>query len=113
MAGTLSYPLYQLIFFEEKPDRKAVIPLKNLKDGITKITKQEFFIYKAADQITVFDAHCTHMGCILNFDGQHNVFNCPCHSSRFSISGVRLRGPAKRSLDTIIYKIKNKTLYIG
>ena len=113
VAGTFSYPLYKFTFFNEKPNRKASVVLKDISDGITKITKQEYFIYKVANKITVFDAHCTHMGCIINFDKQHKVFNCPCHKSRFSIEGMRLRGPAKRNLDTISYKIQNKTLYIG
>jgi len=113
VAGTLSCPLYKFTNFNEKPNRKTLIALKDISDGITKITKQEYFVYKIANKITVFDAHCTHMGCIINFDKQHKVFNCPCHKSRFSIEGVRLRGPAKRNLDTISYKIRNNTLYIG
>ncbi|MDX1809298.1 MAG: ubiquinol-cytochrome c reductase iron-sulfur subunit [Sulfurospirillaceae bacterium] len=113
VAGAFSYPIYKFTFFDEKPNRKISIALKDISEGITKINKQEYFIHKEADKITVYDAHCTHMGCILNFDKQNKVFNCPCHKSRFSIEGVRLRGPAKRNLDTISYKIKNKTLYIG
>ncbi|WP_331774838.1 QcrA and Rieske domain-containing protein [Sulfurospirillum sp. 1612] len=113
VAGAFSYPLYRFALFSEKPNRKTSIALKDIGEGITKITKQEYFIYKRANKITVFDAHCTHMGCIIHFDSQHKVFNCPCHKSRFSIEGVRLRGPAKRNLDTISYKIQNKTLYIG
>ena len=89
------------------------MPLKKIKEGITLLASQNIYIYKHDTEIKVFDAHCTHMGCIIHFDAQNSVFNCPCHKSRFGIDGSKLRGPAKRDLDTISYKIKNKTLQIG
>ncbi len=89
------------------------MPLKQLKEGITALSPQNIYIFKYGTEIKVFDAHCTHMGCIIHFDRQNSVFNCPCHKSRFDIGGTKLRGPAKRDLDTISYKIKNKTLQIG
>ncbi len=53
------------------------------------------------------------MGCILNYLEEKEEFRCPCHKSRFDKNGKLLRGPAKRDLDKISYKIENKTLYIG
>ena len=113
LAGAFSYPVVKFIFFQEGGRGKFSIPLKDIKDGITKIDKQNVYIYKNHNDIKVYDAHCTHMGCILNYDKNTKLFNCPCHKSRFDITGAKLRGPAKRDLDKIAFKIKNKTLYIG
>ncbi len=88
-----------------------VIPMDEIKNKITK--KNTVLIHKGKEGIKVYDAHCTHMGCILNFDEKKEKFVCPCHSSEFSISGVRLKGPAKRDLDIIEARIENKMLFIG
>ncbi len=111
--ATLCYPVYNFIFFKENGAKEFQLSLKNIKNGITKIKKHDVFIYKHEDKIEVFDAHCTHMGCILNFYKDKNRFICPCHHSQFTIDGFRIKGPAQRDLDKITFKIKNKKLFIG
>lgn len=113
LAGGFTYPVSKFLFFSDNPNIKIVLPLKNINDGITNIQKSQIFVYKKENQIDVYDAHCTHMGCILNFNNKTEQFNCPCHKSRFDIDGTKLKGPAKRDLDKIAFKIKNKTLFIG
>jgi len=113
LVGGFSYPVVKFFLFNDKPEIKMLIPLKELKEGITYIEKSKIFIYKNSQNIDIYNAHCTHMGCILNFNKDTKQFNCPCHKSRFDIDGTRLRGPAKRDLDKIAFKIKNKTLQVG
>jgi len=113
LVGGFSYPISKFLFFSDNPELKFTMALKNINTGITHIQKSQLFIYKQDDMIDIYSAHCTHMGCILNFDDDTKQFNCPCHKSRFDIEGKRLRGPAKRDLDKISFKIKNKTLHVG
>ena len=113
LVGGFSYPLTKFLFFSEKPNRKFSLPIKEIKDGITYLKLSQIFIFKFQDNIKIYDSHCTHMGCILNFNSQTKQFNCPCHKSRFDIDGTKLKGPAKRDLDRVEFKIKNKTLYVG
>jgi glycine/D-amino acid oxidase-like deaminating enzyme/nitrite reductase/ring-hydroxylating ferredoxin subunit len=42
---------------------------------------------------------CTHLGCLLRFNGAETSWDCPCHGSRFSVDGDVLEGPAVRPLD--------------
>jgi len=113
LVGGFTYPLGKFLFFSDNPNQKIVLPLKNINDGITYIQKSQIFIYKKENKLDIYDAHCTHMGCILNFNQAKQQFNCPCHQSRFDIDGTKLRGPANRDLDKIVFKIKSKTLYVG
>ena len=113
LAGGFTYPIGKFIFFSDSPNQKIILPLRNINNGITYLKQKQVFVYRKNDNIDIYDAHCTHMGCILNFNNQTDQFNCPCHKSRFDIDGTKLRGPAKRDLDKIAFKIKNKTLYIG
>ena len=113
MAGVLTYPTGKFIFFSENADQKFWYSLKNIKDGITRIKKHNIFIYKNGQDIKIFDAHCTHMGCILNYYKDKHRFICPCHHSHFTMEGKRIKGPAQRDLDTITFKIKNSKIFIG
>jgi len=41
---------------------------------------------------------CTHMGCLVAFNGVELSWECPCHGSRFDLDGTVLQGPATRPL---------------
>lgn len=110
-VGAFTYPLVKFASFEEIQKISLVISLKEIDNKIIK--KGKVLIHKSEEGITVYDAHCTHMGCILNYDEKKDRFVCPCHNSEFTISGKRLQGPAQRDLDIISSKIENKLLYIG
>lgn len=110
-AGSFLYPLSQFSFFEEKQAISLVVNMEELTHKVTK--KGNVFIKKHNDEISVFDARCTHMGCLLNYSENENAFVCPCHSSKFSLDGTVLKGPAQKKLDTISFKISNKNLLIG
>lgn len=110
-VGAFTYPLIKFTSFEEISKISLAIPMHELNKKITK--KAKVLIYKNNESIKVYDAHCTHMGCLLNYDEKDDKFVCPCHSSEFSVSGIRLKGPAKRDLDIIESRIENKILYIG
>jgi len=44
-------------------------------------------------------AVCTHMGCIVRWNGAERSWDCPCHGSRFDAAGRVLDGPASRNLE--------------
>lgn len=44
------------------------------------------------------NAVCTHLGCVVPWNGGENKFICPCHGSQYDSTGKVVRGPAPLSL---------------
>ncbi len=50
---------------------------------------------------------CTHLGCLYAWADVTVRFECPCHGSRFLLTGDYLAGPARRSLDRFVIIAQN------
>lgn len=67
-------------------------PPRAFNDGkfwLTNTDKGVYAIYKV----------CTHLGCLYAWEDVTSRFECPCHGSKFSLTGKYIGGPAPRSLD--------------
>ena len=76
--------------------------------------KENAWVVKLSDQnIVAFGPQCTHLGCAYHWDDGKREFQCPCHSSVFSVDGNVVSGPAPRPLDRYEAKIQNGKLLLG
>ena len=53
-------------------------------------------------RIHAVSAVCSHMGCIVGWNETDRTWDCPCHGSRFELSGEVMHGPATRPLGSRI-----------
>jgi len=58
-----------------------------------------------AGEIIAYSLVCTHLGCILEADG--DTLSCPCHGSRFDQAGKVLQGPAQRALKKLRIELQD------
>ncbi len=66
---------------------------------IVSIEGKKYGAYKdEANLLHIVAAECTHMGCIIKWNGDEKSWDCPCHGSRFSSKGTVLNGPANVDL---------------
>ncbi|MCE9548707.1 MAG: FAD-dependent oxidoreductase, partial [Planctomycetia bacterium] len=52
-------------------------------------------------KLTQVSAVCTHMGCLVRWNGAEESWDCPCHGSRFKPDGKVIAGPAETPLEPI------------
>lgn len=77
---------------EHKPGERALA--QGLKGDPT------YIVVESADAIADYglNAVCTHLGCVVPWNGNEEKFICPCHGSQYNSQGKVVRGPAPLSL---------------
>jgi cytochrome b6-f complex iron-sulfur subunit len=75
---------------------------KNARDLVQGIKGDPTYLIVTEDGNSLnsygLNAVCTHLGCVVPWDGQDMKFKCPCHGSQYAADGHVVRGPAPRPL---------------
>ena len=75
-----------------KQETGQIIEWNGEKVGVYKDIEGKMFAVKPV---------CTHLGCILNWNGADKTWDCPCHGSRFDYTGKNLYNPALKDLEKV------------
>ncbi len=70
-----------------------------------KIDGDELAIYKSQNEEYIVYNKCPHLGCRLVFNEVEKTWDCPCHASRFDLTGNCIKGPSRYNIG---YKQKKK-----
>jgi Rieske Fe-S protein len=77
----------------------SVDELEPGEGGIVRRGLHKVAAYRDGDgQLIERSANCTHMGCIVHWNGFERCWDCPCHGSQFAPDGAVLNGPAVKPL---------------
>ena len=61
----------------------------------------------AADHVVAFNQKCTHLGCVVYYEPEHERWHCPCHEGNFEAeTGDVISGPPLRPLGKIDIEIR-------
>jgi menaquinol-cytochrome c reductase iron-sulfur subunit len=133
IAAALAIPLGAFFvlpaFKKSKADWKEVGPLEDFAVGEIKLVplkplekrewpedwgKEAAWVYRKNErEFVVYDLHCTHVGCPVNWSPQAKRFFSPCHGGAFDPDGRVLAGPPPRPLDRYETRIERGVLYAG
>lgn len=100
-ANTLSH-YRELLTAGEVADAANIRPGQGavIRQGVGKLA-----VYRdEVGALHVRSAICTHLGCVVRWNPAERSWDCPCHSSRFSVDGEVLHGPAPRPLSAAALK---------
>src|SRR5579862_6246882 len=93
---------------------EVLFPRSRVDGWKVTVEKTKAWLVRRPDsQVVAFAPQCTHLGCAYHWDSAARNFLCPCHSSRFSIDGNVLSGPAPRPLDRYAVKIDGGKVRLG
>lgn len=68
---------------------------------VVEIDGEKIGVYKDTDgQVYTVKPYCTHLGCVLEFNRDECSWDCPCHGSRYDVTGHILDNPAIAPLET-------------
>lgn len=68
--------------------------IKNVKIGSAWVVERD-------GQLHAFSTVCPHLGCAVDYNAEHEKFECPCHDSAFGLDGTCEAGPSPRPLDAL------------
>ena len=121
-GGFSAYTFVKYLFppgaLGNEPGGEAVrIPLAELPVGDAKIFRfkgvPSIVVRVSEKSVRALSAVCTHLGCIVKWDGAKEALLCPCHAAIFDVNGNVVSGPAPRPLPSYPTKIAQDEVIIG
>jgi Rieske Fe-S protein len=81
--------------------------------SVTPFVRGQFYLVCLKDGgFLALSSQCTHLGCSVPWDNEQGLFVCPCHASKFNITGEVVTAPAPRAMDIFDLQIKNNTVLV-
>lgn len=117
--GAFIYPLFRFLLpLENVAQARAItIPKSELPVNATKdlmIGQTPSILINTRDKgVLAFSRVCTHLGCLVKFYPEKQVFICPCHAGIFDLEGNVVSGPPPKPLQQFAVKVQDGNLVIG
>jgi Rieske Fe-S protein len=98
----VDYPLYFIADRLRQSDGSGVENVPRGGGKVVNVDGQRVAVHRKDNgDVVKVSAVCTHMGCIVRWNGAERTWDCPCHGSRFTPDGLVLGGPAEAPLEKI------------
>lgn len=100
---------------DEKPQAFRVVA--DLEDAWNRLPQQvvgAVYLRRREDgTVQALNAICPHLGCYVAYNDEEKQFQCPCHTSKFSIDGERvLPCVSPRAMDELDVEIRDEAVYV-
>ncbi len=108
----LSAPLKSLARARCVTLAKSEVPINATKDVM--IGPTPVIIINTRDKgFLAFSKVCTHLGCLVKYDKERQLFICPCHAGIFDLEGNVVSGPPPKPLQKFAVRVEGDNLVIG
>ncbi|MFQ5962786.1 MAG: ubiquinol-cytochrome c reductase iron-sulfur subunit [Candidatus Scalinduaceae bacterium] len=89
---------FSKVLFEPSPVFSVGIPSDFAANMVATLKSRKIFIIRDGNSFKAISTVCQHLGCAVHWSKEKNVFECPCHGSKYYRNGVNFAGPALRPL---------------
>jgi cytochrome b6-f complex iron-sulfur subunit/menaquinol-cytochrome c reductase iron-sulfur subunit len=79
------------------------------RDAFTLVRDQllgSVWVLREGDKVRAMSATCPHLGCAIDLGADKKSFACPCHASRFALTGATEAGPSPRGMDALEARVQ-------
>lgn len=91
-------------------------PLADLPVGQGKVVQhgdQPVLVIRGEEGVAGLSAVCTHLGCIVRWDGEGKLVRCPCHAAVFDARGNVVSGPPPSPLPAVPVSVVKDHIMVG
>jgi cytochrome b6-f complex iron-sulfur subunit len=117
--GSFAYPLFRFLLpIESAVQAQSItvpmsqIPVNTAKDLMIGLTPA-IILHTRDKGFLAFSKVCTHLGCLVKYDKDRQIFICPCHAGTFDLEGNVISGPPPKPLQKFAVKVVGENLVIG
>ncbi|MBT6226030.1 MAG: Rieske 2Fe-2S domain-containing protein, partial [Candidatus Scalindua sp.] len=86
------------VLFEPSPVFPIGYPADYVPGTVTTLKSRKVFIVREDNSFKAISVIRKHLGCAVHWTKEENLFECPCHGSKYYENGVNFAGPAPRPL---------------
>ena len=72
------------------------------ENSVTTLKSRKIFVVHDGNSFKAISVVCQHLGCAVEFSKEKNIFECPCHGSKYYRNGVNFAGPAPKTFKSIL-----------
>ena len=81
--------------------------IKEWEHKMVAINGRPVIVFRTPQGFRAYSAICTHLGCIVQWDGPRLQIECPCHAGVFDVNGRVVSGPPPRPLAELDVAVVN------
>lgn len=96
-------------------DMQEVATVDEIPVGAAKkviLSGSALLLIRTPQAFKAFSAICTHLGCVVDWNGPKKEIVCPCHAGVFDLEGRVVSGPPPRPLPSYAVRVANGKVFI-
>lgn len=102
--------LHDLPDNQPTPVTLSVMRMDGYREAL--VQRTIFLVKTGESEVAALDATCTHLGCLVAWDAQSQVFRCPCHGGVYDRGGTVTEGPPPDPLMKVATRVEGDRVLV-
>lgn len=107
------FPASTLLDLRDNEPTPVMLSVARLDGFREVINRRTIFLVKTGEaEVVAIDSTCTHLGCLVAWDPQAQLFKCPCHGGVYDRTGAVKDGPPPMPLNKIATRVDGQRVLV-